>query len=124
MAKVRLQHRRGTASQWVSINPLLAAGEMGFETDTQRMKVGDGTHAWNNLPYSARTFDVNVLDNTVALALGHANNAASSATASAASAAAAAVSATASGKSKLWIASSTPSGIATGDLWVNNTVEI
>lgn len=124
MAKVRLQHRRGTASQWVSVNPVLAAGEMGFETDTQRMKVGNGTQAWTALSYSARTFDVNVLDNTVALALGHAEDAAESATASAASAAAAAVSATASGKSKLWIASTSPSGIATGDLWVNNTAEV
>lgn len=44
--------RRGTAAQWTSANPVLAAGEMGIETDTQRSKFGDGTTAWNSLSYS------------------------------------------------------------------------
>lgn len=45
--------RRGTAAQWTSANSVLAAGEPGFETDTNKFKIGTGTASWNNLPYSA-----------------------------------------------------------------------
>lgn len=44
--------RRGTAAQWTSVNPVLASGEMGIETDTQRSKFGNGTAAWSALPYT------------------------------------------------------------------------
>jgi len=47
----QIQIRRGTASQWTSANPTLAAGEWGFETDTKKGKIGDGTTAWNSLAY-------------------------------------------------------------------------
>jgi len=47
----QIQVRRGTASQWTSANPTLAAGEWGFETDTGKVKIGDGTTAWNSEPY-------------------------------------------------------------------------
>lgn len=50
-----IQVRRGTASGWVSANPTLAAGEIGYETDTKRMKVGDGTTAWTSLKYATIT---------------------------------------------------------------------
>ena len=53
MATVRLQIRRGTASQWTSANPILAAGEMGVETDTRKIKIGDGTTGWTSLNYIA-----------------------------------------------------------------------
>jgi len=53
MATVRLQLRRGTASQWTSANPILAAGEMGVETDTRKVKVGDGATSWTSLDYVA-----------------------------------------------------------------------
>jgi hypothetical protein len=43
--------RRGLASQWTAINPVLEIGEFGFEEDTQKFKVGDGETTWNNLPY-------------------------------------------------------------------------
>lgn len=45
----QIQFRRGTASQWSSTNPILAAGELGYETDTGNFKIGDGTTAWNSL---------------------------------------------------------------------------
>lgn len=45
--------RRGTASQWTSANPVLLDGEPGFETDTNKFKIGTGTASWNNLPYIA-----------------------------------------------------------------------
>lgn len=47
----QLQLRRDTADNWVSNNPTLAAGEYGFETDVGRVKLGDGSLAWNSLPY-------------------------------------------------------------------------
>jgi hypothetical protein len=51
----QIQVRRGTASQWTSTNPTLAAGEIGFETDTLRAKIGNGSTAWNSLAYGIGT---------------------------------------------------------------------
>lgn len=48
-----IQIRRGTAAQWTSANPVLAEGEMGLVTDTDRYKIGDGSTAWNALDYPA-----------------------------------------------------------------------
>ena len=48
---VRIRLRRGTASGWTSANPILAAGELGYETDTGKAKVGDGSTAWTSLSY-------------------------------------------------------------------------
>lgn len=53
--KTKIQVRRDTAANWTSTNPTLAAGEQGWETDTKRMKVGDGTTAWTSLGYFAPT---------------------------------------------------------------------
>jgi hypothetical protein len=47
----QIQVRRGTAAQWTSANPVLATGELGFETDTGLLKGGNGSTAWNSLPY-------------------------------------------------------------------------
>ena len=47
-----IQHKRGTASQWTTLNPLLAAGEIGLETDTGKFKFGDGVNYWNSLNYA------------------------------------------------------------------------
>jgi hypothetical protein len=52
MATVRLQLRRGIADDWFDANPVLAAGEIGIETDTNTFKFGDGTTAWNSLAYA------------------------------------------------------------------------
>jgi len=53
----RMQQRRGTASQWTSTNagagPVLNAGEIGWESDTNRFKIGDGVNNWSNLDYFA-----------------------------------------------------------------------
>ena len=48
---IHIQLRRGTASQWTLANPVLAAGEMGVELDTDKFKFGDGTTPWNGLSY-------------------------------------------------------------------------
>lgn len=55
MAFIQFQLRRGTASEWTSANPVLAAGEMGVETDTGQFKLGDGATAWNSLSYGGLT---------------------------------------------------------------------
>lgn len=48
----QIQVRRGTASQWTSTNPVLASGEWGYETDTGKVKIGNGSSAWNSLGYT------------------------------------------------------------------------
>lgn len=48
----QIQLRRGTATQWTAANPVLADGEMGIESDTRKVKIGDGSTAWNSLPYN------------------------------------------------------------------------
>ena len=48
----RLQNRRDTAANWTSNNPTLAQGEIGYETDTTKFKIGDGATAWNSLAYA------------------------------------------------------------------------
>jgi len=45
----RMQQRRGTAQQWLDADPVLAAGEMGFETDTNEFRIGDGVNVWSDL---------------------------------------------------------------------------
>lgn len=47
----RIQLRRDTAANWTAANPILSEGEAGFETDTNKLKIGNGTSAWANLSY-------------------------------------------------------------------------
>jgi hypothetical protein len=54
----QIQVRRGTAAQWTSANPTLAAGEFGYETDTNKLKCGNGTSAWNSLAYISNDGDI------------------------------------------------------------------
>ena len=60
MSTVRIQVRRGTSTDWSTVNPTLAAGEIGFESNTKKVKIGDGTTAWNSLDYISS--DVPVID--------------------------------------------------------------
>jgi hypothetical protein len=53
MSTVRIQVRRGLASEWTSANPVLAAGEMGVETNTNKFKFGNGSSTWTALSYAA-----------------------------------------------------------------------
>lgn len=46
-----LKIRRDTAANWASADPILAAGEIGLETDTGKIKIGDGATAWTSLGY-------------------------------------------------------------------------
>ena len=47
----RVQLRRDISTNWTYGNPVLKDGELGYETDTERVKIGNGTTAWTGLPY-------------------------------------------------------------------------
>lgn len=46
-----IQFRRADAADWTSSDPTLADGEPGFERDTGKLKIGNGTDPWTTLPY-------------------------------------------------------------------------
>lgn len=48
----KIQFRRGTAAQWTAANPVMADGEIGLESDTDKMKLGNGVQAWASRPYA------------------------------------------------------------------------
>lgn len=57
----RLQIRRGTFAEWTGVvpSPTIYAGEMAWETDTGRVKIGPpgSTTAWEDIPYSFITIE-------------------------------------------------------------------
>jgi hypothetical protein len=55
MAYKKIILRRDTATNWTSANPTLSGGEIGVETDTLQIKLGNGSTAWNSLAYYAPT---------------------------------------------------------------------
>lgn len=66
---VRFKQLSKTSTEWTSLNPTLLEGEIGFEKDTKKIKVGDGITAWNNLDYitgssSSDTDSTNLVDLT------------------------------------------------------------
>ena len=48
---VKIQLRNDIALNWTGYNPVLAQGEIGIETDTRKLKLGDGISNWNSLIY-------------------------------------------------------------------------
>jgi hypothetical protein len=48
---IQIQYRNDTAANWTTANPVLLTGEIGYETNTKLMKIGDGVTAWVSLPY-------------------------------------------------------------------------
>jgi len=53
MVNSKILIRRDTATNWTTANPVLGDGEQGYETDTRKMKIGNGSTPWNGLPYFA-----------------------------------------------------------------------
>lgn len=47
----RIKQRRATAAQWTATNPVLESGEFGWESDTNKLKIGNGASAWSALAY-------------------------------------------------------------------------
>ena len=51
MAYKKILFRRDLAATWTSVDPVLSAGEIGLESDTDKIKLGDGTSSWTELDY-------------------------------------------------------------------------
>jgi hypothetical protein len=49
--KTRFQLRRHLAAEWTALDEILLKGEPGFETDTGKLKIGDGSSRWSALSY-------------------------------------------------------------------------
>jgi len=92
MGAIQIQVRRDSAADWTNEDTTLAQGEVGWETDTGKFKIGDGSTAWTSLgytsfvddtAYNAGTWDANsdaasknaVRDKIEAMGGGGANNA-------------------------------------------------
>ena len=59
----RMQQRRSPSSEWTAANPILAAGEIGFETDTNKFKFGDGVNHWADLTFFSSAEELqNIID--------------------------------------------------------------
>jgi len=56
----KIQIRRDVAANWTSSNPTLSQGEQGYETDTGKIKIGDGSTAWTSLAYNTSYSDSDV----------------------------------------------------------------
>ena len=50
-ANIVLQLRHAVATDWSTVNPVLAVGELGYETNSGQFKIGIGSTGWNSLPY-------------------------------------------------------------------------
>ena len=48
---VQIQFRNDTAAAWTAADPILAVGELGIETDTDKFKIGNGADSWSDLAY-------------------------------------------------------------------------
>lgn len=59
---VQILFRRGTAAEWNTANPILGSGEPGFETDTGKIKIGNGESSWQNLEYISGTVSTLALE--------------------------------------------------------------
>lgn len=71
--KSKFYFKRGKAASWTEKNILLGPGEPGFEIDTGRLKIGNGIHQWNDLPYLAENEiknEINKYFNDVAYFIG------------------------------------------------------
>ncbi len=49
--KAVIQLRRATEREWIELNPILRVGEPALSTDVYKLKIGDGTRHWNEIPY-------------------------------------------------------------------------
>lgn len=65
-----IQVRRDTSSNWTSVNPVLASGEMGLETNTLKFKFGNGTTAWSGLSYALDAANQDVWSGTATINFG------------------------------------------------------
>jgi hypothetical protein len=76
MSRTKIQFPRLTAAGWTSLNPVLNVAEPGYETDSNKLKIGDGVTPWNDLAYitgsggSSYTFENGLTESSGTVALG------------------------------------------------------
>jgi hypothetical protein len=58
--QTRIQIRRDTEANWSSTNPTLSDGEISFDTTNKRIKIGNGSTAWNSLDYASGASSVEI----------------------------------------------------------------
>lgn len=46
-----IQFKRGSTKSWLKQKTPLAAGQPGYDKDENKLKIGDGEHLWDDLPY-------------------------------------------------------------------------
>jgi hypothetical protein len=63
-AQVVIQVRRDSEANWISTNPVLALGEIGFDTTVNNIKIGDGTSTWTQLTYTSTGFEISETEPT------------------------------------------------------------
>jgi hypothetical protein len=54
----KIQVRRDSLADWTTINPVLSEGEIGFETDSGKFKIGNGSSTWSTLDYFLDSSDL------------------------------------------------------------------
>lgn len=62
-----IRFRKGPSNLWAARNPVLGLGEPGYESDTGKMKIGDGVHAWLAIPYFINESDLQALIEAIAV---------------------------------------------------------
>lgn len=50
-AAIPIRTKLGTSTFWTAKNPVLLSGEMGVESNTGKIKIGDGSNLWSSLNY-------------------------------------------------------------------------
>ena len=61
--KTIFQFRRGSSVEWENVNPILRAGEPGWDTTVKKTKIGDGVTPWNDLLYQEDILgDINIIN--------------------------------------------------------------
>jgi hypothetical protein len=66
----KIQVRTDTAANWTAANPVLSLGEPALESDTKKIKYGDGITAWNSLNYMQTPFSGAKRSNSIVQNLG------------------------------------------------------
>ena len=51
LLNVRVKNKTATEANWTTNNPVLLAGEIAISSDTNMIKVGNGTGTWSTLSY-------------------------------------------------------------------------
>lgn len=57
-----IQFRRGTTKSWLATKIKLASGQPGYDKDKHKIKIGDGNHLWNELPYASGLDKQEIID--------------------------------------------------------------